>query len=119
MKRITAIIAALALTSCAAHHPLVDMRGVDGNRYNSDLADCQQYAGQVAGAGTGAVIGGIASALLGFAVARAGGSGVYNAPATGRMAGVLGAAGGAAAGAQSEIQVVNRCMAGRGYMVLQ
>ncbi len=119
MKRIIPMLAALALVSCAAHRPLVDMQGVDANRYNADLSDCQRYADQVAGAGTGAIVGGIASALLGFAVARAGGSGRFDAPATGRMAGVLGIAGGAAHGAQSERQVVNNCMAGRGYKVLQ
>ena len=111
------VIVIAALLSGCAHNPIIDMQGVDANRYNADLQDCQRYASQVAGVGTGAVAGAIGSALLGFLAAKAGGS-RFDAGATARVGAVVGAAGGAAHGAGNETDVVNRCLAGRGYRVL-
>jgi hypothetical protein len=45
MKMIFSIGLAVMLTGCAGHSPmegpLVDMAGVDQNRYNTDLSECR------------------------------------------------------------------------------
>lgn len=117
MRRIC-ILLILFLFGCANYRPLVDLRaGQTQQQYEADLSQCQSYAQQVAGTGTGAAIGAIAGALLGFAVNKAGGSN-YDSGAGARIGGVLGAAGGAGAGAENEMNVIKRCMVGRGYSVL-
>ena len=70
MKKLLVVTA--LLTGCA-HNPIIDMQGVDANRYNADLRDCQQYASQVSGAGTGAGAGGVTgsgAAATGASAAR-------------------------------------------------
>lgn len=106
----------LALAGCANYRPMVDMRGVDSVKYESDLRECQQYAQQTYGPGSGAAVGAGVGALLGFLVNRAAGSD-YDSGAGARVGAVLGATGGA--GADSEMTVIKRCMMGRGYSVLQ
>jgi outer membrane lipoprotein SlyB len=113
------LLAAALLAGCAAsYRPLVDTRGVDPWAYERDLTDCRQYAQEAAGPGTGAALGAIVGALLGAAISHAAGSG-YDHGAAARVGAVAGAAGGAGQGAQSEIDVIRRCMQGRGYSVLQ
>lgn len=114
--RFTAAIVAVALASCAQYRPIVDMRGVDRARYESDLQECQQYAAQIdpaAHAAGGAILVGVLGALLGAAAGSR-----YDAGAMARVGAVSGAAGGAAHGAQTQIDIVRRCMSNRGYSVL-
>ena len=122
MKKLLAVFLvasfALLVASCANYRPLIDSRGVDMNKYEADLRDCQQYAQQVAGPGTQAAVGAGIGAALGYALSRAAGSN-YDHGANARVGAVAGAAGGAAHGAESEISVIRRCMSGRGYNVLQ
>ena len=116
MNKVLAItlIAAL-LTGCAgaAYRPMIDSTRGPGN-YEKDLIDCQDYAKQVVGGAEGAIFGAILGALLGAALG--GGHGLGN-----EMAG-FGAATGAlsvgAAGENNQRDVIRRCMAGRGYSVL-
>jgi outer membrane lipoprotein SlyB len=118
----TSILLATLLAACAQHVPLIDTRAPgapnDPARYQADLEDCQNYANSVAGPGTGAAVGAVGGALLGFLLGKAAGS-RYDAPATARMGAVAGGAGGALRGADAQREVVSRCMAGRGYRVLQ
>lgn len=87
-------------------------------KYEADLKDCQQYSQQVLGPGTQAAIGAGLGALLGFVVNRVAGSN-YDSDAGAKVGAILGGVGGAASGADSEINVIRRCMSGRGYRVLQ
>jgi len=117
MKTVWVLILA-TLVGCANYRPVVDQRGVDPLKYEADLKECQQYTQQVAGPGTSAAVGAGIGAALGFLVnAVAGGN--YDRGAGAAVGAVIGGAGGAATGAESEMNVIKRCMAGRGYSVLQ
>lgn len=95
---------------------IIDEKGVDMSAYQRDLAECQSYAEGVKtkektakGAGSGAVVGGLVGAITGGAEGAAKGAGV---------GAVGGGARGANEGERSEVQVVKRCLGGRGYRVL-
>lgn len=118
LKRV-ALVAALAvpLAACTTTKEIIiDKQGVDMSRYNQDLAECKTYANEVRtgskatrGAVTGAVVGGLIGAAVG------------NSSDAGRGAGVGAVSGGARGvreGEQTEVQVVKRCLIGRGYRVL-
>lgn len=117
----TALVVAL-LAGCATgpmnYEPIVDLRSGQEATYQQDLAACRGYATRVMNAQQSAAAGAIAGALLGAALgAAAGGNGRFN----GRMAGVGAITGGVGAAAEAEggqRGIVNRCMAGRGYAVL-
>ena len=106
--------ATAVLAGCAAHpEPIVDLRGVDPVRYESDLAECQAYADQIkttAGATRGAVAGAAYGAAIG-AIRED----------IGRSAGVGAVSGGAWSAVKADRdrqQLVKRCLRGRGYRVL-
>lgn len=114
----------VALSGCASqptgqhYRPLVDSKGLDPARYEADLADCQNYAARVAGAAEQAVAGAVAGALFGAVLAAAAGGG-YSRNQHAAVGAVAGAAGGAVQGEQDQRSVIRRCLAGRGYSVLQ
>jgi outer membrane lipoprotein SlyB len=122
---------AVALTCCAAlvagcatgptgaaYRPLVDTQGVDMNKFERDLQDCQGFAQQTANAAQGAAAGALAGAALGALLAAAAGGG-YNRSASARVGAVSGAVGAGAEAENSQRNVIRRCLAGRGYRVLQ
>lgn len=120
---ITICAAAIMLTGCATHGtgasyaPLVDLRGADSTQYSQDLGSCQAYASQRAGAADMAVVGAIAGALIGVAFAAIGGGHGYR----NEMAGIgalSGALSGAGQGEGTQRDIIRRCLAGRGYSVL-
>lgn len=111
-------IGGCAATSGANYRPIVDNQGVDLNRYESDLRDCQNYATQTASAGESAAAGAVAGALLGAVLAGAGGS-RYSKTSTARVGAVTGAVGAGAEGETNQRNIIRRCLAGRGYKVLQ
>ena len=120
MKRFVALTVVVLLAACAgaSYRPMIDSRNADMNKFEADLRDCQQYATQVAGAGTGAAAGAVVGALFGAVLAAAAGS-RYDRGATARVGAVTGAAGGGAQGETDQRDVIRRCIAGRGYTVLQ
>ena len=118
MQKLVATIAALALlTGCATrgagYVPLVDTQGKQQDALDNDVAQCQQYAQQRASAGTGAIIGAVIGGLLGAALAVKG----YRNEVAGRTA-AFGALGGAAEATETQETIIKRCLAGRGYNVL-
>lgn len=122
------MIGALALAmlaGCATNQgygaswvPVVDVRPQQQMQYAADLADCQRYAGQVMSANDAAVGGAIAGAIFGALLgAAAGGNSRFNS----QMAGVGALSGGVSAAAAAEggqRGIISRCLAGRGYSVL-
>lgn len=115
--RKSVIVPVMLLSACANYRPIVDMQGVDANRYNADLAQCQQYATQVdpathaaVGAAGGAILGAALGAIFGNRQTAGQGAAAY---------GLVGATGGAVHGAESQVDIIRRCMSGRGYRVLQ
>lgn len=102
----------------ANYRPIVDNKGVDLNRYESDLRECQSYATQTASAGESAAAGAAAGAILGAVLAAAAGRG-YSRSSTAGVGAVSGAVGAGAEGERNQRNIINRCLAGRGYRVLQ
>ena len=111
------LLTAITAVGCASYRPIVDTKGVDMNKYEADLGECQQYATEVdpvgraaAGAAAGAVIGAVIGSIFGNRRSAGQGAAAY---------GLLGGAGGGAQGALAQREIVIRCMVGRGYKVLQ
>ena len=118
MKTLIAAAMAIALmvgcaTRGANYVPLVDMKNRDPVMFNQDVTECQQYAKQRLDAAGGAVAGAIIGALIGTALSPRG----YR----NEMAGYGATAGAISGGAQaneSQEVIIKRCLAGRGYNVL-
>lgn len=114
---IIVLVSLFALAACTTTNEIIiDQKGVNMSAYQQDLADCQTYANEVKtgektakGAASGAVVGGLIGAITGGSSGAATGAGV---------GAVGGGARGANEGEQSEVQVVKRCLSGRGYRVL-
>lgn len=122
MKKVIASILVLALTGCATtqgsgaqYSPIVDRPGPN---YAQDLGECQQHAHKVMSAAEGAAAGAVAGAVFGLLLGvAAGGRGRFN----GQMAGIgalSGAASAAGAAEGGQRGIISRCLAGRGYAVL-
>lgn len=123
----------LLLLGCATYQPdrqaisIIPMMDTamnpKGRDMQQDLKECNWHANGVAGAGSAAVGGGMAgagigaatgaitAAFLGASVGRTAGFGAL-------MGGLSGAAGGATHSIMTKRRVVSKCMAGRGYSVL-
>lgn len=113
-----AFLAGCAATSGANYRPIVDNKGVDLNRYESDLRECQSYALQTAGAADSAAAGAVAGALLGAVLAGAAGRN-YSRSSSAGVGAVSGAVGAGVEGERNQRTIINRCLGGRGYKVLQ
>jgi outer membrane lipoprotein SlyB len=110
----TVCIVLLTVTACAAQpNPIIDTKGVDMAAFRRDLAECQRYAEEVpmgAAAAKGAVAGGAYGAAVGSINGRA---------SEGAGTGAISGAAWSMLEADREKQrVVKRCVAGRGYRVL-
>lgn len=110
------LIAVLASACTTTDEIIIDQKGVNMARYETDLAECREYSAQVQtgkkaakGAASGAVIGGAIGAITGDSRRAAEGAGV---------GAVTGGARGVGQGERDEIQVVKNCLRGRGYRVL-
>ncbi len=119
-QKILICLIALSLTAgCAtrprgaAYVPIVDMQGHNEYAFLNDLQDCQNYAKQTMSAAEGAVAGAIAGALLGALIAPRG----YRNYAAGRV-GAAGAITGGLQANDTQESITKRCLAGRGYNVL-
>ncbi len=123
MKRIALVLAGSIVLSACAHgnyvsgySPVVDPKtSAHMDLYQSDLTDCRALAAQrnpERNAAAGVLVG----ALLGAAIGGAfGGQYVGSTAATGAVAGGVTAGASTIAGQR---KIVDRCMAGRGYAVL-
>lgn len=113
--KIAVCIMALMLTSCAAHRPVVDTKGIDQYAYERDLRECQNYADGVSpmahAVGGAAIVGGIAAGLAAIAGIDIG--------TTAAMGAVLGGVSGLGRGMGTQQATINNCLRGRGYSVLR
>ncbi len=119
MRVIAAIVltAAVVLAGCAAHpDPIIDTKGEDPEQLAQDWKECEAYSHEIKiskgigkGAATGAAVGALAGAIGGNSDDVAEGAG-FGALYGGTESGL---------DADREQQLVfKRCMAGRGYRVL-
>jgi hypothetical protein len=122
MKKIVTITAAaVILSGCAApmhnYHPLVDT-DTTSTQYQRDLEDCRAYAMTKPSAENSAAIGAVIGALAGVALlALSGGRDGWGNEVAG-IGALLGGVEGYSKGADGQQGVVKRCLAGRGYRVL-
>lgn len=117
LRSATVLIIAALLAGCATrgagYVPLVDMKDKNNDVFATDTMQCQTYAREARDAANGAVAGAIIGALLGAALAPRG----YRNHVAGHGA-LLGAAGGAAQANDTQETIIKRCLAGRGWNVL-
>lgn len=112
--RIAALASLVLFSGCAAHpDPIVDMKGVDPDKFALDWQECEAYSeeiviakGAAKGAATGAVVGAAAGAIDGDAEEGAAYGGLYGATRSGLRAD------------RDQQMVFKRCLRGRGYRVL-
>ena len=120
--RVLALAAAGTLAACAqTYHPIVDMKDVDQGKYQTDLADCRQYAEQVSPAEdalAGTLIGALVGTAVFAALGAAGGDAGTGAAVGAALGGTTGAAAGVGGGIERQIQVIKSCLSGHGYRVL-
>ena len=120
-KTLTITLAAAILVGCAApmhqYQPLID-GGTNTEQYQRDLQDCRAYAMTKPSAENSAAAGAIFGALAGVAILAVGGGrhGFGNEAAG--IGALLGGVEGYNKGAQGQQGIVKRCLAGRGYKVL-
>lgn len=115
MRRILLGGVLLALTACSgATGPIIDTKGVDMSKYQTDRTECEAYAQQVStgtavakGAAGGAAVGAAVGAIAGGDAAKGAGIGA-----------VTGGAESARISDEEKADVVNNCLRGRGYKVL-
>lgn len=124
MKKIIASITiCTVLSACATSVqqqilvPLVDMKGVDNIQFNNDVMECNAYARRIDAeqhAANTAMALGVLGALLGASLGNR---------RDALQLGAIGAASGAVQGHSKAVEkqedVVRRCLAGRGYVVLE
>jgi len=106
----------MGVAGCAGRRAdvVIDPAGVDMERYQQDLAQCQQIAKQVRHKAVGGAVGG---AVVGGAVGGIVGNGETAKKGAGGGA-VVGAARGAAATRREKQLVIKNCLRERGYKVL-
>jgi len=119
-KFITLFIFSLFLANCAGsnYRPIVDTKGIDLAKYETDLSQCQEYAKQSLSAGESAAIGAAGGAVVGAVLGAITGNRT-NARTVGEVGAVAGAIGAGSKGEQNQRNIINKCLMGRGYKVLQ
>lgn len=112
---VTTVIGAALAACTTTGEIIIDERGVNMQRYEADLADCETYAEQVRtgqkaakGAASGAAVGGAIGGV------RNGGD-VGEGAAVGAISGTVK---GLNEGERDQVRVVKNCLRGRGYRVL-
>ena len=123
MRATSALLAlCLALSACAttggtgsAWVPLIDTKDTDAAKLLTDITECQAYADKTMSAAQGAAVGALAGALLGAVLAGAVGASRNDGAAFGATVGGVRGATDAEGGQRG---ITSRCLAGRGYKVL-
>lgn len=114
---VTTALTVVLLVGCATrganYVPVVDTKYKDPAALQNDTRECQEYAKQRLDAAGGAVAGAIIGALIGTALSPRG----YRNEMAGYGATAGAISGGAQANETQEV-IIKRCLAGRGYNVL-
>jgi uncharacterized protein YcfJ len=118
VMRVAMCCAVILLSGCVQqpYRPIVDTGQRRGN-YDDDLEDCKQVAAQTQPANN-AVAGAVAGAVLGALLGRAVGLNGSQTSSVAAWGAASGGVQGLAYGSAQWTYVVNRCMSGRGYAVL-
>lgn len=122
MKKTIAAIAVVALLSgCASvpttYAPIIDPKFGDMAAYETNLNECRSFAAQI-DAGNRAAAGAIAGAVVGVALGALFGLRGRDLAQVGVATAALSGTRDAAYAGMSQVQIIQRCMSGRGYQVL-
>ncbi len=98
--------------------PIVDKKNLDEGKYQQDLEDCQSLATEAQGAGKDAAKKAAGGAAVGALLGLVGGGNTSNIAQAAGIGGVIGGATGAYSGNAEKENVIRRCLAGRGYRIL-
>jgi len=116
------LLSALIFVSCSnmgsQFTPIVDKKNIDENQYQQDLAECQNLSTQAQGAGKDAAKKAAAGVAVGALIGLVGGGNSTNIAQSAGVGGVIGGATGAYSGNAEKENVIRRCLAGRGYKIL-
>ena len=113
-RKLIILFLAAALAGCAAHpDPIVDTKGVDSEKFAQDWDECEKYTEQILisqgvakGSTAGAVVGAVGGAIDGDTGEGAAYGALYGGTRSGLNAD------------REKQRVFKRCLAGRGYRVL-
>jgi outer membrane lipoprotein SlyB len=117
---LSTVLMLTAVSACTTTNEIIiDDRGVNMAKYEDDLAQCEVFSDQVAvgektarGAASGAAVGGAIGAV------NEGGHHGNGAGEGAAIGAISGGAKGMNEGQKQQVQVVKRCLRGRGYRVL-
>ena len=98
--------------------PVVDLRPQQRANYPTDLQECQQLAARTMSASQGAAVGAAGGAVLGAVLGAVGGGNTRSNVHAAGVGAVTGGVGGAVTGEGGQRSIISRCLAGRGYNVL-
>ena len=118
MKTFTIVAAAALLTACASvprgseYVPLVDMQGKESVALRDDLQACQAFARERISVQNSALATALFGALLGAAASP------YNRNDNAWAGATAGMRAGGAAATDTQENIIKRCLAGRGWSVL-
>ncbi len=118
-KPLCILLSLSMLSGCASmgmgsgYVPMVDMQGRSQEQFDSDLRDCQGMAASQQRTAALAVAGAVIFGVVGAVLATRG----FKTDAAEKLA-IVGAGTGAADGIGRQQDIVRRCLAGRGYSVL-
>jgi len=122
---VAVVLMSVCMGACSAaqYRPIVDAKTItDQCKYETDLRECQEYAGTISTGETaagGAVVGAAIGAGLGAIVGAFFGANPGEIAAFGAaIGGGTGLVRGASYGMGAQRDIVLRCMQGRGYSVL-
>ncbi|MGB4100828.1 MAG: hypothetical protein WBK91_02840 [Alphaproteobacteria bacterium] len=122
LKKIPVLAGVLALMACAeTYQPVVDLKGMDGGRYQQDLAECRRLGMQVDAAGDTAVntlVGAGVGAAMGAALGAIAGSPASGAAMGAAVGGIGTGAGSGVSKVERQKRIIDQCLSRRGYNVL-
>ena len=98
--------------------PIIDKQGIDEVKYQQDLTECQNLSTEAKGAGKDGAKKAAGGAAIGALIGLVGGGNGTNIAQAAGVGGVLGGASGLYSGNAEKETIIKRCLAGRGYKVL-
>jgi len=98
--------------------PIIDKQGIDEVRYQQDLTECQNLSTEAQGAAKDGAKKAAGGAAIGALIGLVGGGNGTNIAQAAGVGGVIGGASGLYSGNAEKETIIKRCLAGRGYKVL-
>jgi uncharacterized protein YcfJ len=116
------LLVLVALTGCSNtgsnFSPIIDKQGIDEIKYQRDLTECQSLSTEAQGAGKDGAKKAVGGAAIGALIGLVGGGNGTNIAQAAGVGGVIGVASGLYSGNAEQETIIKRCLAGRGYRVL-